>query len=52
MTYEQAMAGELITRRQAFAEVENHGIDIMEFIEDCGDSAHYNSREVLEWLGY
>ena len=52
MTYEQAMAGETITRSQAFREVENHGIDIMEFIEDCGDAAHYNSREVLEWLGY
>lgn len=52
MTYEQAMAGETITRKQAFREVEDHGIDINEFIEDCGDSAHYNSREVLEWLGY
>ena len=52
MTYEQAMTGENITWRQAFREVENHGIDIAEFIEECGDSAHYNSREVLEWLGY
>ena len=52
MTYEQAMAGETITRRQAFAEVEDHGIDIMEFIEECGDFSLYNSREVLEWIGY
>ena len=29
MTYEQAMAGEAITRSQAFREVEQHGIDIM-----------------------
>lgn len=52
MTYEQAMSGETISRKQALREVEDHGIDIMEFIEECGDSAHYNSREVLEWLGY
>ena len=52
MTYEQAMTGETISRKQALREVEDHGIDIMEFIEECGDSAHYNSREVLEWLGY
>ena len=52
MTYEQAMAGETITRSQAFREIEDHGIDISEFIADCGDSTHYNSREVLEWLGY
>jgi hypothetical protein len=52
MTYNEAMEGHSVTRRQAFAEIEDHGLDVAEFIEDCGDSAHYNSREVLEWLGY
>ena len=51
-TYDEAMAGFEVTEKEARREVEKHGIDWQEFVEEMGRRDCYDSAEVLAWLGY
>ena len=51
MNYEDAVLSD-VTRDQAIAEVQEHGVDLTEFFADMGDHATYEGGEVLSWLGY
>lgn len=42
----------MVSRDEAIAEVERHGIRPSEFLMEMGYLNEYNSRAVLEWLGY
>lgn len=51
MTYEQAIDA-TVTKREALAEVEAHGVDPEEFLEELGNRDTYAGADVLAWLGY
>lgn len=51
-TYDEAMAGFEVSEKEARREVEKHGIDWQEFVEEMGRKDYYDSAEVLAWLGY
>lgn len=51
-TYDEAMAGFEVSETEARREVEKHGIDWQEFVEEMGRRDCYDSAEVLAWLGY
>lgn len=51
-SYYESAEGEVITRKRAIREVENHGCDVAEFLADCGDHETYDAQTVLRWLGY
>ena len=51
-TYDEAMAGFEVTKEEARREVEKHGIDWEEFVDEMGRIDCYDSAEVLAWLGY
>lgn len=62
MTYESATAylddyglltlGEVsVTRAEAILEIEIHGINPNEFLEEMGDHETYAAADVLAWLG-
>ncbi len=52
MTHDEAMEGNTVSRREAITEVRKHGVDEVDFFQECGDHQQYNSKSVLEWLGY
>lgn len=41
-----------VSRSEALGEVSRHGIEVSEFLTEFGDVEEYNSRRILEWLGY
>jgi hypothetical protein len=51
MTYDEAIET-TVTKLEAFAEIEQHGIDPEEFLEDMGNHDIYAGADVLAWLGY
>lgn len=51
MTYEDAIQW-TVTASQAKREIEKHGCEWSEFVQDCGDKATYSGKTVLDWLGY
>jgi hypothetical protein len=51
MDYETAIR-ETVSRETAIREIEWHGCDACEFIEDMGDKPFYPGSDVLGWLGY
>jgi hypothetical protein len=51
MTYDEAIETS-VTKREALAEVEAHGIDPEDFLEDMGNHDTYAGSDVLAWLGY
>ncbi len=42
----------MVTRKEAIAEIEIHGADLLEFFSECGEEREYEARTVLHWLGY
>ena len=57
MPYESATEylddyGVRVTRCEALIEIEIHGIDPSEFLEEMGDHETYAGADVLAWLGY
>lgn len=42
----------VLTARQARHEVEAHGADWFEFMDDVGAADTYTGKQVLDWLGY
>ena len=51
MTYDEAIETS-VTKREALAEIEAHGIDPKDFLEDMGNHDTYAGADVLAWLGY
>jgi hypothetical protein len=51
MTYDEAICSN-VTKLEALAEVEAHGIDPEEFLEEMGNYDTYAGADVLAWLGY
>lgn len=57
MTYETSTAylddySIRVTRLEALIEIEIHGINPKEFLEEMGDHDTYAGAAVLAWLGY
>lgn len=52
MTYYESAEGQTISKARAEKEVIDHGADVFQFLEDCGDKAEYDAQVVLDWLGY
>lgn len=57
MTYETSTAylddySIRVTRLEALIEIEIHGINPNEFLEEMGDHDTYAGADVLAWLGY
>lgn len=42
----------VVSRAEAIAEVNKHGLPVSEFLSEMGDEEEYNGAEVLGWLGY
>jgi hypothetical protein len=51
MTYDEATEA-TVTKLEALAEIEKHGIDPEEFLEEMGNHDIYSGADVLAWLGY
>ena len=51
MSYHEAM-DVMVTRREAWDEVLDHGLEWCDFVADCGDLPEYAGETVLAWLGY
>jgi hypothetical protein len=51
MTYDEAIET-AVTKLEALAEIEKHGIDPEDFLEDMGNHDTYAGADVLAWLGY
>jgi hypothetical protein len=51
-TYYESAEGVKISQARAMQEVKKHGVDVVEFFEDCGMKDEYLATEVLDWLGY
>lgn len=51
MTYVEALET-TISQTVARREVENHGLDWQDFIDEVGNRAEYLGSDVLNWLGY
>lgn len=53
MSLEEALQeGIKVSRSEAIAEIEDHGLPIEDFFAEVGDKPEYSTREVLNWLGY
>lgn len=52
MNIEEAMEGRTVTMQQVIIELKKHDADYIEFVNDLGEKPEYNSKDVLEWLGY
>lgn len=45
----------IVTSQQALEEIERHGLDIQDFLEDVDPECNrtsFTGSEVLNWLGY
>jgi hypothetical protein len=51
MTYDEATEA-TVTKLEALAEIEAHGINPEEFLEELGNHDIYSGAAVLVWLGY
>lgn len=53
-TYYESAAGQTITRKRAFQELDKHGVacDWDDFIAAHGEHETYDAQVVLQWLGY
>jgi len=54
MDYYESAEGETISKKRAFVEFKNHGLenDFGLFLKDVGDKPEYDAQAVLNWLGY
>jgi hypothetical protein len=50
-SYEEAVEAE-VTADQARREIEKHGLEWQDFLNDVGMKDLYTGQEVLDWLGY
>ena len=41
-----------VTRKEAIAEIMNHGVPVEDFFKEVGDRPEYKGSDVLYWLGY
>ena len=51
MTYTEAYYV-TVSRVEAKREIERHGCNWLEFINEVGDKQEYEGSDVLDWLGY
>ena len=51
MTYDEATES-TVTKLEALAEIEAHGIDPEDFLGEMGNHDTYAGGDVLAWLGY
>lgn len=51
-TYYDSAEGITISPARARKEVEKHGAEWVEFLQDVGEKEYYDAQEVLNWLGY
>jgi hypothetical protein len=42
----------IITRKQTEEFIQEHGLSLAEFLQDCGDSQTYTGKVILDWAGY
>tara|TARA_R110000772_G_scaffold241361_1_gene353665 strand:+ start:43 stop:201 length:159 start_codon:yes stop_codon:yes gene_type:complete len=52
MDYYESAEGEVINSRRAQREVEAHGLDFDEMLDELGIKPTYKAQDVLDWLGY
>ena len=52
MDYRDELTDEKVTAATARKTVEQHGLDWIDFMSDCGRREEYPATKVLEWLGY
>ena len=52
MTYFESAENEIISYKRTKQEVENHGVDWQEFLDEYGSQEIYSAQSVLIWLGY
>ena len=52
MDYYESAEGEVISQRRARREVEAHGLDFDEMLDELGVKSTYKAQDVLAWLGY
>lgn len=52
MDYYESAEGMTISKERTKKEIEKHGSNWLEFVEDMGDNASYDAQAVLAWLGY
>jgi hypothetical protein len=50
-SYEEAVEAE-VSADEARREIEKHGLEWQEFLNDVGMKDLYTGQEVLDWLGY
>ena len=51
MDYDEACEA-IVTRREVFWELEDHGASFLEFAAEYGDKEEYVGKDVLDFLGY
>lgn len=51
-SYDDAVKLKNVTQQEAKKEIQKHGANWEEFIEDVGNKPKYNGKEILDWLGY
>lgn len=52
MDYYESASDEVISQRRAQKEVEAHGLDFDEMLDELGVKPTYKAEDVLDWLGY
>lgn len=52
MDYYESAEDIIISQSRAKKEIEKHGANWDDFIEECGEKADYDAQFVLRWLGY
>lgn len=51
MTLDEALEEDnMVSRSEAKAECEKHSLDFADLLDELGDHAEYQSRDVLHWL--
>jgi hypothetical protein len=51
MSYDDAIEA-VVTKREAIAEIKDHGLDPQDFFDEVGRKEEYTGLDVLSWLGY
>jgi len=56
MNYYESAEGEIVSKKRALEELENHGLntenEIADFLQTAGNSNYYDAQTVLGYLGY
>lgn len=53
MNYQEAMQKNItVSALEAKLEIEKHGLDFEEFVDEYDEHEEYYSKDILIWLGY